>query len=80
LVLGKARRDNSAADTKGRNVAAREEVKSVARDETAGGDVSERIAIVRFVVLIDIVAEIYGAIAGHPTRNADPCDGYPVRP
>ena len=56
-----------------------QEANGLARDETAGGDVSERIAIERFVVLIDIVAEIYRAIAGHPTRNVDPCDGYSVR-
>ena len=56
-----------------------QEANGLARDESAGGDVSERIAIERFVVHIDIVAEIYRAIAGHPTRNVDPCDGYPVR-
>ena len=30
-------------------------------------------------MLIDIVAEIDRAIAGHPTRNVDSCDGYSVR-
>ena len=45
-----------------------QEANSLARDETAGGDVSERIAIELFVVLIDIVAEIDGAIAGPPNR------------
>jgi hypothetical protein len=45
-----------------------QEANGLARDETAGGDVSERIAIELFVVLIDIVAEIDGAIAGPPNR------------
>jgi len=49
------------------------------RDEAAGSNIGQRIAIKRIVVLVDVLAEINGAIARHPAGHIHSGDRNPVR-
>src|SRR4029077_1043841 len=57
----------------------RREANGLAHDEAAGGDVGQRIAVQRIVVLIDVLAEIDRAVARHPAGHINPSHRYPTR-